>query len=106
MQRFLYKNLLEWKTSKHRKPLLLQGARQTGKTWLVTEFGKKEYSQFVYLNFEEMPDLVQLFKEGLSPDKIIENLPIKPRTAYSRCFYCSYFYCSSSYAPNKESERF
>lgn len=74
MQRFLYKNLLEWKASKHRKPLLLQGARQTGKTWLVSEFGKKEYSHFVYLNFEEMPDLVQLFKESLSPDKVIENL--------------------------------
>jgi len=74
MQRFLYKKLLEWKGSKHRKPLLLQGARQTGKTWLVTEFGKHEYLHFVYLNFEETPDLVQLFKEGLSPDKIIENI--------------------------------
>jgi len=74
MQRFLYKKLLEWKGSKHRKPVLLQGARQTGKTWLVTEFGKHEYLHFVYLNFEETPDLVQLFKEGLSPDKIIENI--------------------------------
>lgn len=74
MQRLLYKNLLEWKGSKPRKPLLLQGARQTGKTWLISEFGKREYMHFVYLNFEEMPDLVQLFKEGLSPDKIIENL--------------------------------
>lgn len=74
MQRFLYKKLLEWKDSKHRKPLLLQGARQTGKTWLVTEFGKQEYLHFVYLNFEEIPDLAKLFNESLSPDKIMENI--------------------------------
>ncbi|MBU0486817.1 MAG: ATP-binding protein [Bacteroidetes bacterium] len=74
MQRLLYNNLLTWKQSKHRKPLLIQGARQTGKTWLVSEFGKKEYRHFVYLNFEETPDLVQLFAASLTPASIIENL--------------------------------
>lgn len=76
MKRLLYKDLKEWKNSKRRKPLLLQGARQVGKTWLVSEFGKKEYDKFIYLNFEQIPDLDTLFKNELSPTKIIENISL------------------------------
>ena len=46
MKRTLYQNLLEWKSNQRRKPLLLQGARQVGKTWLINEFGKKEYKNY------------------------------------------------------------
>jgi uncharacterized protein len=74
MKRTLYKNLLEWKTSQRRKPLLLQGARQVGKTWLINEFGKQEYKNYVYLNFEQTPNLKTLFTNELSPLKVIENL--------------------------------
>ncbi len=76
MKRLFYRELKEWKVSKRRKPLLLQGARQVGKTWLVNEFGKQEYKKFVYLNFELTPDLNTLFKNELSPAKIIENISL------------------------------
>jgi len=49
MKRSLYKNLLIWKNSNNRKPLLLQGARQVGKTYLVNEFGKSEYTNNIYI---------------------------------------------------------
>ena len=74
MKRNLYQNLLEWKSSHRRKPLLLQGARQVGKTWLINEFGKKEYKEYIYLNFEQTPNLKTLFINELSPQKIIENI--------------------------------
>ncbi len=74
MKRQLYEELLKWKNSSKRKPLLLQGARQVGKTYLVNEFGNKEYSNYIYLNFEERPDLQSLFEENLSPPNIIENI--------------------------------
>jgi len=76
MQRTLYKKLTEWKHSRRRKPLLLQGARQVGKTWLVNEFGNNEYKNFIYLNFEQTPNLNTLFNNELSPVKIIENISI------------------------------
>jgi predicted AAA+ superfamily ATPase len=74
MKRTLYQNLLEWKLSPRRKPLLLQGARQVGKTWLMNEFGKCEYQVYIYLNFEQIPNLKTLFTNELSPQKIIENI--------------------------------
>ncbi len=76
MKRTLYNALLSWKQSKKRKPLLLQGARQVGKTYLVNQLGKNEYINFVYLNFEQNPDLSTLFKRELSPKKIIENISL------------------------------
>ena len=74
MKRTLYQNLLEWKTNLRRKPLLLQGARQVGKTWLINEFGKNEYKQYIYLNFEQTPNLKSLFLNDLSPQKIVDNI--------------------------------
>ena len=74
MKRTLYQNLLDWKTNPKRKPLLLQGARQVGKTWLINEFGKNEYKNYIYLNFEQTPNLKSLFTSDLSPNKIIENI--------------------------------
>ena len=76
MKRDIYHNLLEWKKSSRRKPLILQGARQVGKTYSLKEFGKNEYSDIAYFNFEEDAALNDFFKGKISPKKIIEKLSI------------------------------
>jgi uncharacterized protein len=76
MKRKAYSDLLKWKSSKSRKPLLLQGARQVGKTYLVNEFANNEYSEFFYFNFEKKPDLIPLFKGSLDPAEIIQKLSL------------------------------
>lgn len=76
MRRTLYKNLLLWKNNRNRKPLLLQGARQVGKTYLVDEFGHNEYSDLIYLNFEQDPGLKTLFTSSLNPQNIIKNISL------------------------------
>ncbi|MFB0925030.1 MAG: AAA family ATPase, partial [Vicingaceae bacterium] len=76
MERAIYKDLIDWKNNLNRKPLLLQGARQVGKTYIVSEFGKKEYINFVCLNFEQDLNLHAFFKSQLIPSQIIENLSI------------------------------
>ena len=76
MKRLLYNKLISWKNSKKRKPLLIQGARQVGKTFLVKEFGKKEYKDLVYLNFERNSILSSLFENDLDPQKIIDNISL------------------------------
>lgn len=76
MKRTRYKDLLDWKKSNKRKPLLLQGARQVGKTYLVNQFGENEYKDFIYLNFEEYPDLRKLFNKELNPEIIIDNISL------------------------------
>lgn len=74
MKRDLYTNLLLWKTSPLRKPLVLQGARQVGKTYLIKEFGNGEYDSLAYFNFDEDPGLDALFQGRLEPSLIIERL--------------------------------
>ncbi|MCG2726593.1 MAG: AAA family ATPase [Elusimicrobia bacterium] len=76
MKRDIYQKLLEWKNSRHRKPLILQGARQVGKTYILREFGRNEYSTTAYFNFEKDTGLRDFFKEKISPEKIIEKLSI------------------------------
>lgn len=76
MKRDLYKKLLAWKASKDRKPLVLRGARQVGKTHLLKSFGKQEYVDCIYLNFEENPKLNGLFSSELTPSTILENIRI------------------------------
>jgi len=76
MKRDAYKNLIEWKESTDRKPLILKGARQVGKTYLLLEFGKNEYSNIGYLNFDEDPELNDFFTGRIQPEKIIEKLSI------------------------------
>ena len=76
MKRILYNKLLKWKSNPTRKPLILQGARQTGKTYLVSEFARNEYDDFIYLNFEENSDLPELFSGSLNVSNIIENLSL------------------------------
>jgi predicted AAA+ superfamily ATPase len=74
VQRELYTDLLAWKASPSRKPLILRGARQVGKTWLLKTFGKQEYAHCVYLNFEEDPRLSDFFQEKINPQTILNNL--------------------------------
>ena len=61
MERKLYNNLLKWKDSASRKPLMLYGARQVGKTYLLQEFGKKEYENLVYINCYKNETIKQLY---------------------------------------------
>ncbi len=68
--------LNQWKISSMRKPLLVRGARQVGKTWLLKEFGKTAYKQLVYINFEDSPNLQTLFKDDFNIKRIISTLEI------------------------------
>lgn len=80
MERLIMNNLVKWKDSTDRKPLLLKGARQVGKTFVLLEFGKKYYNNVVYLHFEGNTEtLNKIFEQDLNPKRIIEEL-----SAYSR----------------------
>ena len=63
MERKIYKSLLKWKNSHLRKPLILRGARQVGKTWLLKEFGQREYKSFVYVNCDKDAFAADLFRD-------------------------------------------
>jgi len=73
MFRTIISELLSWKKKEHRKPVIIRGARQVGKTSVVRELGKS-FSQFIEINFEENPALSSFFDYGLNPDDIIINL--------------------------------
>ncbi len=77
MERFLSKELVAWKASKYRKPLIIQGARQVGKTWLMREFGKKAFKNVVYLNFESSSRLKELFVMDYDIQRIITTIEIE-----------------------------
>ena len=66
--------LESWKNSEHRKPLILQGARQVGKTYSILEFGRKHYENVAYFNFETSPKLNETFEENISPDYLLPIL--------------------------------
>jgi len=76
MHRNIIKDLQQWKESCERKPLVLKGARQVGKTWLMKEFGKACYRHFVYFNFDEEDELKSVFKANKNPQRIIELLSL------------------------------
>lgn len=74
MQRFALKQLLEWKNSTRRKPLVLKGARQVGKTWLMKEFGRLHYQKTFYFSFDRDASLANLFKTTKDPIRLLEQL--------------------------------
>lgn len=76
MKRFVYSKLVEWKNKNNRKPLILQGARQVGKTWLLEELGKNEFDNVVEINFEENIMLQSLFEKDFDVDRIINTISI------------------------------
>ncbi|NWJ50295.1 MAG: ATP-binding protein [Bacteroidetes bacterium] len=69
-------SLYRWKEDKFRKPLIVRGARQVGKTWLLQEFGRSSYAKFIYVNFEETPALQTIFASDFDIERIITVLQI------------------------------
>ena len=76
MYRIAMEKLLKWKESKRRKPLIIEGARQVGKTWLMKEFGQNYYDSYVYFNFDEEDELKSIFEANKNPQRIIELLSL------------------------------
>lgn len=74
MERKIEKSLLKWKNAKNRKPLLLRGSRQVGKTWSLLHFGKHHYKNVLYINFENNTELQAIFDRDLNPERIINEL--------------------------------
>ncbi len=77
MQRSLINKLVEWKNSKNRKPLILSGARQVGKTWLMLEFGKKYYKNVAYITFFNNNRFKMVLEQDYDIKRIIENISIE-----------------------------
>ena len=77
MERILLKELKEWKNSPSRKPLIIQGARQVGKTWLMKSFGKTTFEQVIYLNFESSERLKNLFVADFNIQRILSVIEIE-----------------------------
>lgn len=76
MYRITLEKLLTWKQSKRRKPLIIEGARQVGKTWLMKEFGKQAYADTVYINFDSNSRMAELFASDLDTDRLIMGLEL------------------------------
>ena len=74
MNRNAIQELIAWKNSEERKPIVLKGARQVGKTWIMKEFGKTHYNNYVYFNFDEDDELKSIFEINKNPHRIIELL--------------------------------
>ena len=76
MERVFYRDLLKWKESAERKPLIVQGARQVGKTWIMKHFGTNEYKQMIYVNCDEEPRMKEMFKQDYNIDRILFELQV------------------------------
>ncbi|MCL2273214.1 MAG: ATP-binding protein, partial [Treponema sp.] len=74
MRRIIYNELLNWKSSNRRKPLILYGARQVGKTWLLKEFGEKEFKETIYIDFDKNREIHKYFTDNITPAHIIAGL--------------------------------
>ena len=76
MYRITMEKLLKWKQSKRRKPLIIEGARQVGKTWLMKEFGRLSYADTIYINFDSNSRMAELFASDLDTDRLIMGLEL------------------------------
>lgn len=76
LKRKVMQDLIEWKSSPDRKPMVLKGARQVGKTWLMKEFGQNNYESNIYCNFDEENELKTIFEANKNPQRIIELLSL------------------------------
>ena len=77
MYRNQIEKLIEWKNNKNKKPLIIRGARQVGKTWLMKEFGEKYYNNYAYINLDKNSRMEQLFSGDLNIDRIIQGLKLE-----------------------------
>lgn len=76
MERTAYEALLKWKNNPRRKPLVIKGARQVGKTWLMKEFGKNEFESVAYINFEKVTQLADLFEADFDVQRILRSIQL------------------------------
>ena len=76
MKRKPLQDLIKWKEDRERKPMVLKGARQVGKTWLMKEFGSNYYDNYVYFNFDEEDQLKSIFEANKNPHRIVELLSL------------------------------
>lgn len=83
MKRWIEMHLLEWKNSKRRKPLILRGARQVGKTWSVKKLGSDHFENIVHMDLEKNRDLHVLFEGNLDPRVIVQNIEVMMKTTIS-----------------------
>lgn len=74
MERHLMKNLEAWKSSRRRKPLILNGARQVGKTWLLKEFGERNYQNVAYINFDNNPEIAAMFNLDYDVTRLVDEI--------------------------------
>lgn len=77
MYRYKINELKKWKESQERKPLIIRGARQVGKTWLMKEFGESEYEKCAYINFDENNRMIELFSGDFDIERIVQGLKIE-----------------------------
>lgn len=80
MQRYALKHLISWKNKKNHKPLVIQGARQVGKTWLIQEFGKKYYEQVAYINFDVDLKSREIFDVDYDTERLIMDIGLATKT--------------------------
>ena len=80
MQRYALKHLIDWKNKKNHKPLVIQGARQVGKTWLMQEFGKKYYEQVAYINFDVDMKSRDIFNTDYDTERLIMDIGLATKT--------------------------
>lgn len=80
MQRYALKHLIDWKNKKNHKPLVIQGARQVGKTWLMQEFGKKYYEQVAYINFDVDMKSRGIFNTDYDTERLIMDIGLATKT--------------------------
>ncbi|MBO5014079.1 MAG: ATP-binding protein, partial [Paludibacteraceae bacterium] len=76
INREILNQFLAWKNAEHRKPLLLKGARQIGKSWAMEEFGKRHFLHYAVFNFDRQPELASAFQDSKSPDRILKELTL------------------------------
>lgn len=77
LKRKIYQTLLDWKNTKHNECLLIKGARQVGKSFIIREFGRKNYQSFIELNFYQHPEFISIFDGDLTPDEIYKRISLQ-----------------------------
>ena len=79
MIRYAMQQLLEWKNRPNRKPLIIKGARQVGKTWLMKEFGRQHFKKVAYVTFYNNKRMARVFEDDYDIDRIIMNINIETK---------------------------
>lgn len=91
MKRKIYDNFINWKNKGMKKPLMVIGARQVGKTYIITEFCKKEFEKFIYINLLEHPEIIELYTQNISSEekyiRLCANLNINPNLEDTIIFF-------------------